>query len=122
MHESIMNAQSTYHRYGLASLIRELYAHSLLNPESSRGHPQVKRRLIYVNDVVLRLLHEDLRDCLGELLLRMLKLHLPGCLGAVHDLRLSIRGAVLQVELPDGPCRELVKLEFLSPIRRSLLQ
>ena len=106
----------------MASLIWELDAHSLLDPQSPWRHPQVEGGLVDADDVVLWPLHECSGDVLGELLLLVLEFHLPCNFGAVYDLWLSVCRTVLQVELSNGPCRELIKLKLISPIRGSLLQ
>ena len=75
---------------------------------------------VNIDDVVLWLLHQGSGDLLGEFLLLMFEFNLSGCLGAVDDLRLAVRGAVLQVELPDRPSRQLFQLQPVSPEGRSL--
>jgi hypothetical protein len=103
VNQALMKAQCTDHCDGLASLVWQLDSHSLFYPQSARGHPQVKRCFIYVDDVVLRLLHEDFCYVLGELLLLVFQLHLPCNFGAIDNLRLSVSCSMLQVKLPDGP-------------------
>ena len=78
--------------------------------------------LVYVHEICLQLLHQDSCDVLRELLLLVLQLNFSGCLGAIDDLGLSIRGPVLQVELPDGPGRELGQLQSVPPEGRGLLE
>ena len=78
--------------------------------------------LIYVNDICLRLLHQDSCDLLSELLLLVLQFYFSRSLRTIDDLGLTIRGPVLQVELPDGPGRELGQLKSILPEGRALLQ
>ena len=66
--------------------------------------------LIYVDYICLRLLHQDSCDMLSELLLLMLQFYFSRSLRTIDDLRLSICGTVLQVELSYGPGRELGQL------------
>ena len=54
---------------------------------------------VNIDDVVLWLLHQGSGDLLGEFFLFMFEFQLPGSLGAIHNLWLTVRGAVLQVEL-----------------------
>lgn len=108
--QPMMHAEGPNHGDRLASLIRQLHSHALFDPEPTRGHPQVKGGLVYVDDICLRLLHQDSCDVLSELLLLVLQLNFSGCLGAIDDLGLSICGPVLQVELSYGPGRELGQL------------
>ena len=69
VHKALMYAQGAYHGDGLASLVRQLDAHALLDPQSPWRHPQMERRLVDINYVVLRLRHELPGDGLCELLL-----------------------------------------------------
>ena len=78
--------------------------------------------LIYVDNICLRLLHQDPCDVLSELLLLMIQLDFSGSLRTIDDLGLPVCGPVLQVELPDGPGRELGDLQSLLQEGRALLQ
>ena len=64
MNKALVYTQSADHCDRLASLVRQLYPHPLLDPESARGHPQMERSLVNIDDVVLRFLHELLGDVL----------------------------------------------------------
>ncbi len=78
--------------------------------------------LIYIDNICLRLLHQDPCDVLSKLLLLMLQLDFSGSLRAIYYLGLPICGPVLQVELPDGPGRELRDLQSLLPEGCAFLQ
>jgi hypothetical protein len=78
--------------------------------------------LIYIDDICLRLLHQDSCDMLSELILLMLQFYFSRSLRTIDDLGLTIRGPVLQIELPDGPGQELGELQSVLPEGRALLQ
>ena len=62
--------------------------------------------LVDINHVCQWFVHEDPDDSLGELLLLVQEFHFPFGLRAIYDLRLSVGGSMLYVDLTDERRRE----------------